>query len=43
VLPVLSARPTADFPPADPAYLGGLANTAGGSCAFAVGDLQLPC
>jgi membrane peptidoglycan carboxypeptidase len=43
MLPVLSARPTADFPPADPAYLGGLARTGDGTCSFAVGDLQLPC
>ena len=30
-------------PPADAAYLGSLAHTAGGSCSFAVGTLQLPC
>jgi membrane peptidoglycan carboxypeptidase len=43
MLPVLSASPTADFPPADPGYLGGLAHSDGSGCSFAVGDLQLPC
>jgi membrane peptidoglycan carboxypeptidase len=43
MLPILSNRPTATFPPADPAFLGRLASTAGGSCTFHVGNLQLPC
>jgi membrane peptidoglycan carboxypeptidase len=41
--PILAAHPTADFPPADPAYLGRLARTGGAGCTFGVGDLTLPC
>jgi membrane peptidoglycan carboxypeptidase len=43
MLPILSAHPTANFPPADPAYLGRLARSGGAGCSFAVGDLSLPC
>ena len=43
MLPILSAGPTADFPPADAQYLGGLARQTGGGCTFSVGNLQLPC
>ncbi len=43
MLPILSEGPTGDFPPADPAFLGGLADTSGGTCTFQVGDLLLPC
>jgi membrane peptidoglycan carboxypeptidase len=43
MLPILSAQSTADFPPADPAYLGSLAHTSGSGCTFSVGNLQLPC
>ncbi|NYJ06386.1 transglycosylase domain-containing protein [Petropleomorpha daqingensis] len=43
MLPILSGQSTADFPPADAAYLGSLAHTTGGGCSFAVGNLQLPC
>jgi membrane peptidoglycan carboxypeptidase len=41
--PILGAAPTADFPPADPAYLGSLARGSGAGCTFAVGSLVLPC
>jgi membrane peptidoglycan carboxypeptidase len=43
MLPILSAQPTADFPPADPAYLGSLARISDGTCTFSIGRLQLPC
>jgi len=43
MLPILSGQSTGDFPPADPTYLGNLADTTGGSCTFPVGDLHLPC
>jgi membrane peptidoglycan carboxypeptidase len=41
--PILSAGPTASFPPADAHYLGQLARVRGSSCTFQVGNLQLPC
>jgi membrane peptidoglycan carboxypeptidase len=43
MLPILSGRSTADFPAADPAYLGSLAHTGPAGCTFAVGNLSLPC
>jgi membrane peptidoglycan carboxypeptidase len=43
MLPILSAQPTADFPPADPGYLGSLAHVSGGPCTFPVGNIQLAC
>jgi membrane peptidoglycan carboxypeptidase len=43
MLPILSGRPTGDFPPADATYLGSLAQQGPSGCSFTVGDLTLPC
>jgi membrane peptidoglycan carboxypeptidase len=41
--PILSAKPTAKFPPADRHYLGRLARVKGSTCTFQIANLPLPC
>jgi membrane peptidoglycan carboxypeptidase len=43
MLPILSGHPSGHFPPADPRYLGGLAQTSATGCTFTIGNLRLPC